>query len=226
LGFLLGSHNWLIMATILEVGPELCFRLATFVKADGQAAWQEVFRGIETGTLAANAILATSFERITLLHYAALRCSAATMQRLLQLGASPYVLDSNGCVPMYYVMFSCKDVVSKCKMLPCEQLFTIGGHEFYPTLFHMAVSCQHVGGWQRIELLQWMVEQAECPLEVPLETGVTVLQVLERNGREAAHAVVVAAMALRARWSCARAAWTGAVATAGCGARTIALSLT
>ena len=179
----------------------------------GRCAWQMVLEAIAAGKMAVDTTWEP--ETKTLLHYAALSCSAAVVKRLLDLGASPSLLDGSGHLPMRYAA-NCltDDALDKCRMLPVTDL----GHENSTggnTPLHIVATFPRCELSQHFrEVLQWMLDQPECDIDAADVRGVTAADLLAARAHRDPRplAMLRAARAERARWTPQRAAWTGAVA--------------
>jgi hypothetical protein len=208
----------------------------------GRCAWQAVFDAIEAKQLDVNDT-AWSYRDESLLHRAADNASAAVMQRLLAMGASPSMRNCYGHVPLHLAAISVYEPLEKCKLLPAADLTSLDncycpvtplqyvanrlrdntGRHFEPNAMAIKLECE-LEVQQLLQVLQWMVDQPECDLHARDEHGRTVAEMLAddntRGGaaavaqRRHALAVVRAAEAARRRWAPLRAAWTGALVSA------------
>jgi hypothetical protein len=188
----------------------------------GRRAWELVLAAVEAGEMAVNQTFQQRSNR-TLLHFAAWHASAAVMRRLLELGASPSPRDADGYVPMHLAAASCYDALEKCKMLPAADLECRKDREdrgeFYSPLHFIAESvliwCNEPNGERCLEVLQWMLDQPECPIHRRDGLGRTVADMFSSKSKYARPlAMVRAAEAARRRWTPLRAAWTGVAAVA------------
>jgi hypothetical protein len=190
----------------------------------GCGAWKLVLAAVEAGEMAVDQTFRRCSNR-TLLHFAAWHASAAVMRRLLDLGALPSPRDADGYVPMHLAATSSYDVLEKCKMLPAADLeCRITRNGIYSPLYLITQSlliwclprCMPSGmsrGERLVQVLQWMLDQPECPIYDYDGHGCTVADVFSRNPAYARPlAMVRAAEAARRRWTPLRAVWTGAVA--------------
>jgi hypothetical protein len=135
----------------------------------------------------------------TLLHHAA-SCNgtAAHMQRLLQLGANPSaVADEPWGLPMHECAE--RDALDKCECLPVADIAR-DPYEGKMTPFEVCV----LGGSFRV--LQWMVNQPECPVVAFVREELPRLMLAARRVT-----LLTEEAARRRRWSPLRAALVGAV---------------
>jgi hypothetical protein len=158
-------------------------------------------------------------ETKTLLHYAARSCSAAVVQRLLELGASPSLLDGSGHPPMRYAA-NCltDDALHKCKLLPVTDLGQQCNSGSRP--LHIVASLPFSESSQLFwEVLQWMVDQPECDIDAVDNRGHTAADLVAASVYcdPRSLAMLRAERAARARWTPLRAAWTGAVGAVAAG---------
>jgi ankyrin repeat protein len=193
-------------------------------------AWDTVLTAVERKHLRADV---RHEEGLTLLHCAAIRCTAATVRRLLDAGVPPSVADDRGNTPMHLAATSRKDALQKCQLLPVADLACPNAagdtplhlvaedterHEtFYAAMAHVPAQVPDLQaiflpGPDRWSVLRWMVTQEECPLTTINHAGATALDLLICDACAAPRAIVEAVAGQRARWSPARATWTGAVA--------------
>jgi hypothetical protein len=190
--------------------------------------WTVLFEKIERGTLSANARVQFGGGG-RLLHWAA-SFPPPVMATLLASGANPSLTNKRGDArPMHAVVSAsdAEDMLDKCKMLPVSDLAAVDQYGRTPLrllLFELRVLClmtQPAGAasarrCQLEAVLTWMLDQPECPLDSRDSDGRTLQQHAGKKSRAAA--AISAAMAQRARWSPARAAWTAAVVAAAAGA--------
>jgi hypothetical protein len=197
-------------------------RQASDLYSIGRRAWELVLAAVEAGEIAVDQTFRP--RNRTLLHFAAWHASAAVMRRLLDLGALPSPRDVYGYVPMHLAVTSCYDALEKCKMLPVADLERRKDREEFCTPLYLIAELlliwclppNQLNGEHRLEVLQWMLDQPECPILNRDNYGRTVADMFSRKSEYARPlAMVRAAEAAQRRWSPLRAVWTGAVAAAG-----------
>jgi len=169
-----------------------------------QLQWDVAIKAVCDG-VSVNTQTATG---MTLLHVAC--CwgpKSAVETLLLDLGAQPSIEDHDGWRPMHYA--ACYEQLEFCKMLPKEDLAARVSF-FYRRRTPLEVALVHAANPLRPgELVHWMVDQPECPLDgFYLSPRLSPLPLTTLP-------YIAAAAAGRRRWSALRAAFVGAVAVCG-----------
>jgi hypothetical protein len=186
----------------------------------GSAAWTVVLAAIKAGTLHVN----VSSHGRPLLHCAAYSCSATVVKRLLEMGASPSMMDMHGSCAMHMAVLGGHDVVAKCAMLPpgdlaCQsKLFGTPLHACAMKLKMWATPPPRLvnGAFGKyMEALRWMLQQPGCPVDVADRHCRSPMDILNESKHcgEACEMLAVE-LAPRARWTALRAAWAGVVVAA------------
>jgi hypothetical protein len=184
-------------------------------------AWNVMLAAIEANKIPVDKVLEL-FEdyKITLLHLAC-RCedvSVAVVQRLLELGASSSWADRSGNVAMHKAAQGCDyNSFEKCKMLPAADLGCRNSHQQTPlhvlahdlkfcVLYHADIRTRRLE-----DMLRWMVDTVECPVDAVDMKGRTAADILCMNGTAAPYASIVHSAAIwKRRWTPQRAAWIAA----------------
>jgi len=173
----------------------------------GHRAWDMVLSAIEAGKLPVDV------NNNSLLCVAAEHGHPALMRRLLELGAPSSRCDTFGRVAMHWAALSDNGGLEKCKMLPVKDLgYCASGCVSGTPLHYVAKVLCCMPPWfplqleRRLEVLQWMLDQPECPIYNRDDRGRTVADIFADGPVYARPlAMVRAAEAAQRRWTPLRA---------------------
>ncbi len=190
-------------------------------------AWNVMLAAIEANKIAVDEVFGIAGKyKTTLLHLACRRkyVNAAVVQRLLELGASSLRKNRSGNVAMHEAAHGYgHDSLKKCKMLPVAGLGCRNKYQETPlhVLAHeldFACVVRDDKTLRRLEdMLHWMVDAVECPVDAVDVWGRTAANFLRINAAAAPYASIVHSAAVwKRRWTAQRAAWIAAACCKPC----------